>query len=354
MSYEYNPANLGNPLYRQASQTEQCPGVIQKPPGSQPGSHPGSQPRTQPGSQSRSQPSAHQLPISLPSSTQPQPKIQLPTSTSSEGGRLPPSRSIVGEEFKFGGLLQSSSAGSATPNVSDFLGVLPRNSNEGVLPISNTSSSLGVFCSSTSSATPNVAEYGGVLPTSNGGVLPNRSSATPNVASANLLRQLVLDRPKLPLSRLMQVFFLGKGCNLKTQNSLQEIPPNVVISAEHALVATIPAICTNANSPPTSGRAGSSSPEPETVPVESKPTSPMEWNPDTLFTPSSTTTVTEENIQKPVVTISQSASKEISMLAPNITIEYRGPVPTFSTPLQPPVRNFFQSKFFPNDSIPTR
>ena len=63
----------------------------------------------------------------------------------------------------------------------------------------------------------------------------------------------------------------------------------------------------------------------------------MDWNPDTLLTPSSSMTVTEE---KPIVTISQSASEEMSMLAPNITIEYRGPVPTFSAPLQPPVSNF--------------
>ena len=69
----------------------------------------------------------------------------------------------------------------------------------------------------------------------------------------------------------------------------------------------------------------------------------MDWNPNTLLAPSSTITVTEEKLQKPIVTISQSASEEMSMLAPNITIEYRGPVPTFSAPLQPPVRNFGNS-----------
>ena len=135
-----------------------------------------------------------------------------------------------------------------------------------------------------------------------------------------------------------------------------------MISAEHALVATIPAIT---SSPPTSGRtttttttsgrAGSSSPEPETISVEpqtladkSKPTvglspvSPLlEWNTEALISSSSSIKITEENVLKPIVTISQSASKEMSMLAPNITIEYRGPVPTFNTPLQPPVRQLF-------------
>jgi len=61
----------------------------------------------------------------------------------------------------------------------------------------------------------------------------------------------------------------------------------------------------------------------------------MEWNPDILLASSST--ATDETKQKPIVTITQSSSEEIRMLAPNITIEYRGPVPTFSTPLQPPV-----------------
>ena len=176
MSYEYNPANLGNPLFRQASQAEQCPGVIQKPPGSQPPSQ-------------ELPPSGAGLPLlTLPSSTLPQSQIQLPTSTSSEGGSLPHSR-IGGEEFEFGGVLRSSSASSLTPKF-EFGGVLPSSS-------------------STSSTTPNVSEYGGELSTSNsGGILPssNMSSiATPNVASGDLLRQLVLDRPKLPLSRLMQV-----------------------------------------------------------------------------------------------------------------------------------------------------
>ena len=235
---------------------------------------------------------------------------------------MPHSR-IRGEEFEFGGVLRSSSASSLTPKF-EFGGVLPSSS-------------------STSSTTPNVSEYGGELSTSNsGGVLPSSSMssiATPNVASGDLLRQLVLDRPKLPLSRLMQVSSKFKG-NL-TNFSAKEIPPNVVISAEHALVATVPASSTKPNSPPTSGRAGSSSPEPETVPVEpqkSEPTSPMEWNPDTLLASSST--ATDETKQKPIVTITQSSSEEIRMLAPNITIEYRGPVPTFSTPLQPPVRKF--------------
>ena len=304
MSYEYNPANLGNPLFRQASHAEQCPGVIQKPPGSQPPSQ-------------ELPPSGAGLPLlTLPSSTLPQSQIQLPTSTSSEGGILPHSR-IRGEEFEFGGVLRSSSASSLTPKF-EFGGVLP----------------------SSSSTTPNVSEYGGELSTSSsGGILPSSSMssiATPNVASGDLLRQLVLDRPKLPLSRLMQVSSKFKG-NL-THFSAKEIPPNVVISAEHALVATIPASSTKPNSPPTSGRAGSSSPEPETVPVEpqkSEPTSPMEWNPDTLLASSST--ATDETKQKPIVTITQSSSEEIRMLAPNITIEYRGPVPTFSTPLQPPV-----------------
>ena len=135
-----------------------------------------------------------------------------------------------------------------------------------------------------------------------------------------------------------------------------------MISAEHALVATMPAIT---SSPPTSGRtttttttsgrAGSSSPEPETISVEpqtladkSKPTvglspvSPLlEWNTEALISSSSSIKITEENVLKPIVTISQSASKEMSILAPNITIEYRGPVPTFNTPLQPPVRQHF-------------
>ena len=125
-------------------------------------------------------------------------------------------------------------------------------------------------------------------------------------------------------------------------------------------MATIPAIT---SSPPTSGRtttttttsgrAGSSSPEPETISVEpqtladkSKPTvglspvSPLlEWNAEALISSSSSIKITEENVLKPIVTISQSASKDMSMLAPNITIEYRGPVPTFNTPLQPPVRH---------------
>ena len=172
MSYEYNPANLGNPLYRQASQAEQCPGVIQKPPGSQ-----------------------QQLLLTPPSSTRPQPQIQLPTSTS-DGGSLPQSRNR-GEDFEYGGVLPpissvcvlpSNSTGSATPNI-EYGGVLQ------------------------SSATQNVAskfEYAGGLPSGS-----RTSSGTPNVASANLLQQLVLDRPKLPLSRLMQVSSFTKGC--KTQ-----------------------------------------------------------------------------------------------------------------------------------------
>ena len=159
MSYEYNPSNLGNPLYRQV---EQCPGVIQKPPGSQ-----------------------HQLPLTpSPSSTQ----VHLPTSTS-DGGGAPQSRNR-GEDFEYGRVLPpissvcvspGNSTGNTTPNV-DYGGVFQ-----------------------------NVAfksEYGGVLASSS---RRRPSSGTPNVASGNLLQQLVLDQPRLPLSRLMQVSSFTKG-----------------------------------------------------------------------------------------------------------------------------------------------
>ena len=160
MSYEYIPANLGNPLYGQASQAAHCPGVIQKPPGSQPST------------------TTYQLQsssaLTSPSSTQPQ--VYLPTSTS--GPDLHQS-SVRGEEFECGGVLQpSGSKPNAASEIVEYGAVLP----------------------SSSSATPNVALHESVLLRSS-----SSSISTPNVASANLLRQLVLDRPKMPLSRLMQV-----------------------------------------------------------------------------------------------------------------------------------------------------
>ena len=175
MSYEYIPANLGNPLYGQASQAAHCPGVIQKPPGSQPST------------------TTHQLQsssaLASPSSTQPQ--VFLPTSTS--GPDLHQS-SVRGEEFECGGVLQPSG------------GVLQM--SKGVLQPSgstpNAASEIveyGAVLQSAGSATPNVALHESVLLSS------SSSISTPNVASANLLRQLVLDRPKMPLSRLMQVSY---------------------------------------------------------------------------------------------------------------------------------------------------
>ena len=167
MSYEYIPANLGNPLYGQASQAAHCPGVIQKPPGSQPSTTT---------YQLQSPPA-----LASPSSTQPQ--VYLPTSTS--GPDLHQS-SVRGEEFECGGVLQpSGSTPNAASEIVEYGAVLP----------------------SASSATPNVALHESVLLSS------SSSISTPNVASANLLRQLVLDRPKMPLSRLMQVSYT-KGCNL--------------------------------------------------------------------------------------------------------------------------------------------
>ena len=162
MSYEYIPANLGNPLYGQASQAAHCPGVIQKPPGSQPST------------------TTYQLQsssaLASPSSTQPQ--VFLPTSTS--GPDLHQS-SVRGEEFECGGVLQpSGSTPNAASKIVEYGAVLP----------------------GASSATPNVALHESVLLRSS-----SSSISTPNVASANLLRQLVLDRPKMPLSRLMQVSY---------------------------------------------------------------------------------------------------------------------------------------------------
>ena len=162
MSYEYIPANLGNPLYGQASQAAHCPGVIQKPPGSQPSTTT---------YQQQSSPA-----LASPSSTQPQ--VYLPTSTS--GPDLHQS-SVRGEEFECGGVLQpSGSTPNAASEIVEYGAVLP----------------------SASSATPNVALHESVLLRSS-----SSSISTPNVASANLLRQLVLDRPKMPLSRLMQVSY---------------------------------------------------------------------------------------------------------------------------------------------------
>ena len=184
--------------------------------------------------------------------------------------------------------------------------------------------------------------------------ITSSSRATPNVASGcNLLRQMD-PRPKLPLSRLMQVQSWQRLKILAFH--LQEVPPNVVISAEHALVATIPPT-TKPSSPTTSGRAGSSSPEPETTPLDPQtlgthsqpvealsPGSSMDWSSGTSLASSSSKTVSDGDLQNPIVTISQRGTEAMSMLAPNITIEYRGPVPTFSTPLQPPVRiNFLQN-----------
>ena len=168
MSYEYIPANLGNPLYGQASQAAHCPGVIQKPPGSQPST------------------TTYQLQsssaLASPSSTQPQ--VFLPTSTS--GPDLHQS-SVRGEEFECGGVLQPS---GSKPNAA---------ASEIV--------EYGAVLQSAGTATPNVALHESVL------LRSSSSISTPNVASANLLRQLVLDRPKMPLSRLMQVSYT-KGCNL--------------------------------------------------------------------------------------------------------------------------------------------
>ena len=163
MSYEYIPANLGNPLYGQASQAAHCPGVIQKPPGSQPSTTT---------YQLQSSPA-----LASPSSTQPQ--VFLPTSTS--GPDLHQS-SVRGEEFECGGVLQPSGSkpNAAASEIVEYGAVLP----------------------SASSATPNVALHESVLLRSS-----SSSISTPNVASANLLRQLVLDRPKMPLSRLMQVSY---------------------------------------------------------------------------------------------------------------------------------------------------
>ena len=187
MSYEYDPANLGNPLFWPTSQADQCTGVIQKPP----------QSKELPPSSGKSQ-------LILPSSTLPQ--NQLPTSTISEGRPLPQDR-IVGEEFELGGVLQSSSVSNLTSKF-ELGGAQPSSNGVVLSNSSSASSSMGVFCRSSSIMTPNVSENGSILQTSSdGGVLASRgiSIATPNVASGDLLRQLVLDRPKLPLSRLMQV-----------------------------------------------------------------------------------------------------------------------------------------------------
>ena len=164
MSYEYNPSNLGNPLYRQAaSQAEQqCPGVIQKPPGSQ-----------------------HQLPLA-PSPTLTQ--VHLPTSTS-DGGSAPQSRNR-GEDFEYGR-------------------VLPPISSVCILQSTSTSRAMHNLASK--------FEYGGVLPSSS---RSRPSSGTANVASGNLLQQLVLDQPRLPLSRLMQVSSFTKGRKLCNKSSL--------------------------------------------------------------------------------------------------------------------------------------
>ena len=165
MSYEYIPANLGNPLYGQASQAAHCPGVIQKPPGSQPST------------------TTYQLQsssaLASPSSTQPQ--VFLPTSTS--GPDLHQS-SVRGEEFECGGVLQPRSGSKPNAAASEIV-------------------EYGAVLPSASSATPNVALHESVLLRSSS----RTSISTPNVASANLLRQLVLDRPKMPLSRLMQVSY---------------------------------------------------------------------------------------------------------------------------------------------------
>ena len=63
----------------------------------------------------------------------------------------------------------------------------------------------------------------------------------------------------------------------------------------------------------------------------------MDLSTGTLLASSSSKAAVEGDLQNPIVTISQRI-EAMSMLAPNITIEYRGPVPTFSTPFQPPVR----------------
>ena len=299
MSYEYNPANLGHPLYRQPSQGEQrtgvvqcdkkCPGVIQ------------SDTKYLGVIQKPTQPSTE--PVS-PSSNQPQPNVTLPTHGNSEGGSLAMSSSRT-DKF-------------------EFETFLPTNSSSSNCIVVNSSSIMPAIASS--------------------------SRATPNVASGcNLLRQMD-PRPKLPLSRLMQVQSWQRLKILAFH--LQEVPPNVVISAEHALVATIPPTSTKPSSPTTSGRAGSSSPEPETTPLDNPqtsgthsqpvealvPGSSMDWSSGTMLASSSSKTAGDGDLQNPIVTISQRGTEAMSMLAPNITIEYRGPVPTFSTPFQPPVR----------------
>ena len=63
----------------------------------------------------------------------------------------------------------------------------------------------------------------------------------------------------------------------------------------------------------------------------------MDLSTGTLLASSSSKAAVEADLQNPIVTISQRI-EAMSMLAPNITIEYRGPVPTFSAPFQPPVR----------------
>ena len=114
--------------------------------------------------------------------------------------------------------------------------------------------------SSNSSSNCTMVNSSSIMP-----AIASSSRATPNVASGcNLLRQMD-PRPKLPLSRLMQVQSWQRLKILAFH--LQEVPPNVVISAEHALVATIPPT-TKPSSPTTSGRAGSSSPESGTTPLD--------------------------------------------------------------------------------------
>ena len=106
MSYEYNPANLGNPLYRQPSQGEQrtgvvqsdtkCPGVIQ------------SDTKYLGVIQKPTQPSTE--PVSR-SSSQPQPNVTPPTYGNSEGGSLAMSSSRT-DKFEFETFLPTNNSSS--------------------------------------------------------------------------------------------------------------------------------------------------------------------------------------------------------------------------------------------------